>query len=308
MEGGNDDDHHNRNVGDVSASPVSNVYETGSSLDMYLGLHYPLSGEKEGIPPILPHDSCPTHALRFPQRMAHLLSELLPTEQKRSGKALDIGCAVGGSAFELAKDFKTVDAFDFSELFITAARRMQESLDEKSANQVTFGIPLEGELYQTVSACREKDMTSSIASRVAFFTGDACQIPTMIESGQLSPPYQGILLSNLLCRLPNPKACLDGLSLLVEPGSIVLLVTPFSWLAEFTPHSHWLGGYYTGTNKNKDSSHPTNQAVYSKPVLEELMQSRGFELIHEQDVPLIIREHQRKYQYIVSQATAWRKC
>jgi len=37
------------------------------------------------------------------------------------------------------------------------------------------------------------------------------------------------------------------------------------------------------------------------------MEDGGFEFIHEEQVPLIIREHQRKYQYIISEATGWRK-
>ena len=37
------------------------------------------------------------------------------------------------------------------------------------------------------------------------------------------------------------------------------------------------------------------------------MHKRGFELVHEEQMAVLIKEHQRKYQYIVSEATAWRK-
>ena len=37
-----------------------------------------------------------------------------------------IGCAVGGSSFELAKYFAHVDAFDYSQSFIDAAIQMQQ--------------------------------------------------------------------------------------------------------------------------------------------------------------------------------------
>jgi hypothetical protein len=33
----------------------------------------------------------------------------------------------------------------------------------------------------------------------------------------------------------------------------------------------------------------------------------GFELLHEEDYPFMIREHRRKYEYIVSQITVWKK-
>merc|ERR1712130_860488 len=104
--------------------------------------------------------------------------------------------------------------------------------------------------------------------------------------------------SNLLCRLPDPVACLDGLPRIVNKGGVVVMATPFSWLVEFTPRSKWLGGFYDPVSK---------EAIRSGDVLKELMEDRGFEKIHEEEMPLVIREHQRKYQYIVSEATGWRK-
>ena len=50
---------------------------------------------------ILPHTNASTYDLRFPQRVGGIIVE--PT--KTNGQALDIGCAVGGSFFQLAKTF-----------------------------------------------------------------------------------------------------------------------------------------------------------------------------------------------------------
>jgi hypothetical protein len=94
---------------DTSAS--DNVYESANLLNMYLGLHYPSSGVQEGVAAILEHSNAPTHGLYFPQRVANLLLKLKP--QQTNNRALDIGCAVGGASFELAKTFDHVDAFDF---------------------------------------------------------------------------------------------------------------------------------------------------------------------------------------------------
>jgi hypothetical protein len=33
----------------------------------------------------------------------------------------------------------------------------------------------------------------------------------------------------------------------------------------------------------------------------------GFERLHEEDLPFMIREHRRKYEYIVAQVSVWRK-
>jgi putative 4-mercaptohistidine N1-methyltranferase len=277
------------NTQESSGDGGDNVYETGTSLHMYLGLHYPTSGEKENIPPILPHGNAPNHGLRFPQRVVDLLASLRPDHT--NNRALDIGCAVGGSSFELAKTFDHVDAFDFSASFVNAAKRMQAGED------ILFRIPVEAELYEDVRAVHEDGSSPAIRSKVSFFTGDACQIAEMASNGVLGS-YDGVIMSNLLCRLPDPMACLNGLPKVVNKGGVVLIVTPFSWLSEFTPRSKWLGGFYDPVTKDP---------IRSKDVLLEAMESRGFEKIHEEEVPLVIREHQRKYQYIISEATGWRK-
>ena len=51
----------------------------------------------------------------------------------------------------------------------------------------------------------------------------------------------------------------------------------------------------------------SGEPMYSKDKLKEIMEANGFEKIHEEQMPLVIREHQRKYQYIISEATGWRK-
>lgn len=267
-----------------------NVYETDASVNMYLGLHYPSSGKKEGVSSILPHVNTPTYALQFPQRVGGLLQSLEPT--KTNGKALDIGCAVGGSSFQLAKTFDHVDAFDYSHAFVEMALRMQ------TEDSVSFRVPIEADIHETVQAVHEEGITASIRSKVQFFQGDACQIPQMVQNGKLTT-YDGVIMSNLLCRLKDPMACLLGIASIVNPGGVVVIVTPFSWLAEFTPRENWMGGYY--------KQEGGDETVESKDVLQMVMEAEGFEKVHDEEMPLMIREHQRKYQYIVSQATAWRK-
>ena len=278
-----------RSEADAAGSPGSdNVYETTNSLNMYLGLHYPTSGETEGVAPILPHANAPNHGIRFPQRVARLLASLRPEGNDR---ALDIGCAVGGASFELAKNFDHVDAFDFSESFVNAAKAMQ------AGERIHFQIPVEAELFEQVEAVHEADVTADVRSKVNFFTGDACNLSGMANDGRITT-YDGVIMSNLLCRLPDPMACLNDLNGIVNKGGVVVMVTPFSWLTEFTPHSKWLGGFRDPVSK---------EAIRSKDVLKDIMEDRGFEKIHEEEMPLVIREHQRKYQYIVSEATGWRK-
>ena len=273
-----------------STATQENVYESNTLLSMYYGLHFPHSGKKEGVAPILPHNNSPDHGLSFPQRVAQLLIEhAKPTEQS---KALDIGCAVGGSSFELAKHFGHVDGFDFSQSFVDGAKRMQA--DERPV----FQVPIEADLHHEVEAVHDPSVTREIRDRCNFFQGDACSLTGMAEEGKLATDYDGVIMSNLICRLPDPRACLNGLNGILNENGVVIMVTPFSWLDEFTHRSQWLGGFYDPVTK---------EPIHSIDVLRGIMYDNGFEQIHDEEIVCVIREHQRKYQYIVPQATGWRK-
>eukprot|EP00548_Thalassiothrix_antarctica_P015663 CAMPEP_0194178426 /NCGR_PEP_ID=MMETSP0154-20130528/12035_1 /TAXON_ID=1049557 /ORGANISM="Thalassiothrix antarctica, Strain L6-D1" /LENGTH=94 /DNA_ID=CAMNT_0038893375 /DNA_START=1 /DNA_END=281 /DNA_ORIENTATION=+ len=94
---------------------------------MYLGFHYypylvPSSNDENNeTTSLLPpnnNNNATFHndAMRFPQRVAELLIDLVGSDRNKN--ALDVGCAVGGSSFALAKHFESVSAFDFSNSFV----------------------------------------------------------------------------------------------------------------------------------------------------------------------------------------------
>mmetsp|Transcript_18804 Transcript_18804/g.40958 ORF Transcript_18804/g.40958 Transcript_18804/m.40958 type:complete len:274 (-) Transcript_18804:32-853(-) len=264
----------------------NDVYESEAQLNMYLSLHYP-SPSLDGVDPILAHSHSPEHALRFPQRTAQILCSLNPPKMNR---ALDIGCAVGGASFELATRFDEVEAFDFSESFVNGAKHMQQN------GFMSYMLKIEGDVSAKVSAILEKKITKEVRKRASFFTGDACKLEDIVQERNLGT-FDAVLLSNLLCRLSDPIACLGALRSIVNTGGVVLILTPYTWLEEFTPKCNWIGGH-------RDKA---GNPVQSQVRLRELMEGLGFIQIHLEQVPLIIREHQRKYQYIVSEATGWRK-
>ena len=67
---------------------------------------------------------------------------------------------------------------------------------------------------------------------------DACALPGDVA------PVDCVLAANLLCRLPDPAAFLDALPALLKPRGVAVLVSPYSWLAAWTPRARWLGGFY----------------------------------------------------------------
>ena len=83
---------------------------------------------------------------------------------------------------------------------------------------------------------------------------------------------------SLLARLPD----------LIVPGGQLILTTPFTWLEEFTPRENWLNG--------------EKSALAVKKVLES-----AFDLELEKNLPFLIREHRRKFQYTVALGMRWRR-
>ena len=187
------------------------VYETQELLVQYLLFHY---GSEEDQ---LPHKFGPVDALNFPTRCVSECLDLsrLPV----SARALDLGCSVGRSSFELARHCTDVLGIDFSHTFIDAANEMKKN------GRLSFAVHEEGPAYRVVDAQLSETIERS---RVAFETGDACNLREDLE------PFDVVLMANLLDRIPNPVACLDRLPGICNPGAQLVITSPCTWLPEFT--------------------------------------------------------------------------
>ena len=95
---------------------------------------------------------------------------------------------------------------------------------------MTFQIPIEGDITKEVSVVQEPGIDANIMNRVNFFQGDACSLTAYVESREGFGTFDGVILANLLCRLPDPQACLNALPNIVNDGGVVVIVTPFTWL------------------------------------------------------------------------------
>ena len=99
--------------------------------------------------------------------------------------------------------------------------------------------------------------------------------------------FDRVHAANLLCRLPEPNRLLARLPDLVKPGAELVLATPCTWLAEFTPPENWPPAR-------------TFDWLQSK-----LTPAFSLELLT--DEPFLIRETARKFQWTTSQVTVWRR-
>lgn len=244
---------------------MANPYESERLVAEYLFFHYAGEDEVSGGRPV------PREALNFPVRVVAELAD----SARPFVTALDLGCAVGRSSFELARGAQSVLGIDFSSAFIRAAETL------KREGMLVCDVPVEGERTESFTARVPADID---ASRVRFETGDATALRADIGSFDL------VLAANLLCRLPEPGKFLRRLPDLVSPGGQLLLGTPFSWLPDYTAPEHWIGG--------RVKTGPSWEAL--RKILEP-----DFELQLSKDLPFLIREHSRKFQYGISLGSRW---
>ena len=242
---------------------MTNSYESSKLLGEYLLFHYGKDHE------LMPWKDGPVNGLRFPDRTVTELMDRSASNQ--TGKALDLGCAVGASSFVLANFFDRVTGLDFSESFIEAANEI------KRQGFLEYKYLEEGDTFgQGTVRCPEH------SDKVSFVVGDACDLPNEWRGFDL------VHAANLICRLPDPHVLFSRLPELVKVGGQLLLATPFTWLEEFTPKDKWVG--------NGNSAQALGEAL-----------SPHFKLEKSVDLPFVIREHRRKFQFSVSLGTRWRR-
>ena len=248
------------------------LYETSQYIDEYLSLHFAESSD------LMPHEGIilGSAAESWPKRCAELCFKYC-----QSGRALDLGCAVGSASFELARKFKEVIGIDFSCGFVETCQKLGE------LGELPYTQKVEGRIRSshraTVDPCIDR-------TRCSFEVGDACCLRDDIGE------FDAVVMLNLLCRLPTPQALLDRLPSLVAPGGIALFTSPCSWLEQFTEPSKWLGGYKDDQEKEVRAKDTMTAAL-----------AKDFDLLHESSMPLLIREHYRKYQLIMPHVAIYRR-
>ncbi len=242
-------------------------YEAPALRDQYLLFHY---GEADMA---LPFAFGPEAALDFPERVvAEMVADHAP-----DARALDIGCAVGRSAFALSRRCAEVVAIDYSASFIEAAERI------RSEGTLAYTAADEGAITRTLTA---HVPAHAHPDRIRFAVGDAMALDAGLGT------FDVVLLLNVICRLPEPAVCLNRLHEFVAPGGQLIVSSPYTWLEEYTPPVHWLRS--------------TRESRGGAPTLHDFLGAH-FTLEETRDMPFLIREHRRKYQWCVPEVTRWRR-
>ncbi len=218
----------------------------------------------------------------FPTALAGLA--ITAMRGKLAHKALDLGCASGRATFELARHFDHVTGIDFSARFIGQGVQLAEQ------GVLRYTLTDEGELV----FYKERTLTGlgldDVKRKVEFYQGDACNLK------QLFSGYDLILAANLIDRLYDPAKLLTTIHTRLNPGGLLLIASPYTWLKEHTKREAWIGGF-----KRDGESFGTLDG------LKEILGSH-FKLVQEpQEVPFVIRETRHKFQHTLSEVTIWER-
>ena len=254
-------------VGEAPAALPESRYETDSLLSQYAEFHY--GAEYFGVP-------------NFPAALARLAIAAMGSKPART--ALDLGCAAGRTTFELARHFERATGIDFS------ARLIASGVQLAASGSLRYTLPEEGELVSWHERTLAEHGLDGVRRKVDFFQGDACNLKDIFSG------YDLIIAANLIDRLYAPARFLSTVHERLNPGGLLLIASPYTWLEEHTRREEWLGGFKeAGENRTTLSA------------LKELL-APHFRLLGQlRDVPFVIRETKRKFQHTVSEVTIWER-
>ena len=231
---------------------------------------------------------------RFAERVGILAERHCPalrdfTGEGRYPTALDIGCLAGGVSFELARSFKRVYGCDPIKECVHAAQTMA------SRGWMRCRVVDETELFVEKTVSLPDDSIDT--ERVSF-----AQVPFgdlyALKNAKVFRPTDPFDCVVALCltRMDNPKALLDTMMNLVAPGGICVLGSAFEWSEENTPRSKWLGGYVS-----KDGIPIPSMSVVTTTM------STYFTLIHQENIPFVIRDTSRRIIITEYTVSVWKR-
>lgn len=243
------------------------VYETDALVSQYCEAHYGKSY---------------FNVENFSKKSAEICLKYM--EGRPMKRALDLGCAVGRTTFELARRFDFVTGLDFSARFIKIADYLIQH------GFIRYILPEEGELvsYQEVSI--DHLGFKGLEKKVEFFQADAVNLKPNFTG------YDLVFAGNLIDRLYDPGKFLDSIHERINTGGILVIASPYTWLEEHTKREKWIGGF-------KQDGEPVTTLDGLHNHLD-----KNFRLIDGPfEMPFVIKETRRKFQHTLSEFTVWEK-
>jgi SAM-dependent methyltransferase/uncharacterized protein YbaR (Trm112 family) len=200
------------------------------------------------------------------------------------GPAIDVGCSVGRTTFEIAARFGQLTVgidLNFAMLRV-ASRALREGRVHYARRRV-------GLAYDR----SEIDVDLPARELVDFWCCDASALPFRDSTFAVAS------MLNVIDCVAAPRDVLGECARVLRDAGKVLIATPYDWAPTATPVEQWLGGH----------SQRAPQRGASEPALHSLLRELKFEIIAERDeLPWRLRLHDRSaVEYSVHVIAATRR-
>ena len=173
------------------------------------------------------------------------------------GIALDLGCAVGRTTFDIATALKRPSiGIDLNWGLLAIARQVRDH------NIVDIPLRRSGHHYER----HRIKVDYPGAANVDFWISDAMALPIADDS------IAFISAMNIVDCVPEPVRLLREIRRALTTGGRALIVTPLDWAAHATPPAQWVGG---------------------ADALASLIEAEGLRITFRTDVPWSLRLHDR---------------
>jgi len=245
---------------------VSAFYESSPALFRHLIEHY---GMPDQICPL------PSGAMRLCGPMASTVDEVMRhVDLPRRARALDLGCAVGGSTFRLRRYFSHVVGVDGSRSFLNAARTLQRSREVSAVWEDEKHAP---------RSCFVRLPADAIVDGVEFREAAVDDLPAGLGTFDL------VFMEKVLECLPDPERCVRQMADVVVPGGYFVHVSFYWWEPELTAPDKQLGT-------------PAQALSRLETVL-----APHFTREHRFKVPFLIEGDATWFSYGVAEALVWKR-
>lgn len=138
----------------------------------------------------------------------------------KNSKALDLGCCVGRTSFELAKIYDEVLGIDFSANYINIGVKL------KLYDFVNYKIKKEDKTFEERAISLKDFDLEKVKDKVSFMQGDACNLKEIYKDFDL------IFYSSLIDKLYYPKKFLEDVSRRINKNGFFVFLSSHNWFHE----------------------------------------------------------------------------
>ncbi|MCT7617160.1 5-histidylcysteine sulfoxide synthase [Aliarcobacter butzleri] len=136
-------------------------------------------------------------------------------------KALDLGCCVGRTSFELAKIYDEVLGIDFSANYINIGVKL------KLYDFVNYKIKKEDKTFEERAISLKDFDLEKVKDKVSFMQGDACNLKEIYKDFDL------VFYSSLIDKLYYPKKFLEDVSRRINKKGFFVFLSSHNWFNEY---------------------------------------------------------------------------